>query len=192
MKIGYSVEGSTDRALLRGLRERWCPSAELVEGRFRGRSGVSQSREIPNTCRELFAKGADVAVFIRDANNEEWREVRKADSARCLDDCRHLAVFAICDRNVESWFCSDAGWIAVRTGREAAEFSADDPKGSFESAMKIKASDRKELEIAALLKDAPLRAWLNNKSFETFYEDLRQKSKELGCEFENLRQATEP
>ena len=36
MKIAYCVEGTTDRAILRGLRDRWCPQAELVEGRFRG------------------------------------------------------------------------------------------------------------------------------------------------------------
>jgi hypothetical protein len=49
MKIGYSVEGSTDRAVLKGLQRRWCPSAELLEGRFRGTTGQSARREIPNT-----------------------------------------------------------------------------------------------------------------------------------------------
>jgi len=70
MKIGYSVEGSTDRAFLEGLRRRWCPQAELIEGRFRGRSGQSQRREIPQTCLELVTKGTEVVVFLRDANEE--------------------------------------------------------------------------------------------------------------------------
>ena len=47
MKIGYSVEGSTDRAVLQGLKQRWCPEAQLVEGRFRGTSGQSQHRDCP-------------------------------------------------------------------------------------------------------------------------------------------------
>ena len=77
MKIGYSVEGSTDRAPLEGLKRRWCREAELIPGKFRGTSGQSQRREIPNTCIELSAKGADVIVFLRDANTENWREVLK-------------------------------------------------------------------------------------------------------------------
>lgn len=36
MSIGYSVEGATDRAFLKGLRRRWCPGAALIEGSFRG------------------------------------------------------------------------------------------------------------------------------------------------------------
>ena len=86
MKIGYSVEGSTDRALLEGLRRRWCPHAHSVEGRVRGRSGISQRREIPNTCRELVSKGADLIILLRDANEENWREVLNADIARCCDE----------------------------------------------------------------------------------------------------------
>ena len=115
MRIGFSVEGSTDRALLVGLRERWCPDAELIEGRFRGTSGQSQRREIPKTCVELTYKKADLIVFLRDANEENWRDVLKADEHRCRDEHRHLAVFAVCDRNVESWFCADAEWIRAST-----------------------------------------------------------------------------
>jgi len=45
MKIGYSVEGSTDRAVIRGLRRRWCPEAELIEGKVRGSTRLSLRRE---------------------------------------------------------------------------------------------------------------------------------------------------
>jgi hypothetical protein len=188
MKIGFSVEGSTDRALLRGLRDRWCPQAELIEGRFRGTSGVSQRREIPNTCRELAFKGADLAVFVRDANREDWREVRRADQARCLPEHTHLAVVGVCDRNVECWLCADPVWLAARTGRQRAEFAVDDPKGAFESALQVTSFDKKESEIAALVQEAPLRQWLRNGAFDAFYNDLWQKSKELGCGIENLRE----
>jgi hypothetical protein len=169
VKIGFSVEGSTDRAFLTGLRDRWCPQAHLIEGHFRGTTGVSQRREIPNTCRELAFKGADVAVFMRDANREDWQEVRQADRARCLLDHRHVAIFAVCDRNVECWLCADPDWLADRTGRPRADFTVDDPKGVFESAMQIKSTDKKEPEIATLVQDAPLRQWLRNRSFDAFY-----------------------
>jgi hypothetical protein len=54
--------------------------------------------------------------------------------------------------------------------------------------MQISTFDRKEPEIAALVQDAPLRAWLRNASFEAFYGDLWRKSIESGCRIENLRE----
>ena len=62
MKIAFCVEGSADRAILHGLRDRWCPQAELVEGRFRGQVLRSQ---IAKECRILTEKGADLIVFLR-------------------------------------------------------------------------------------------------------------------------------
>ena len=64
MKIGYSVEGSTDRAVIMGLKHRWCPKAERpIEGGFRGTSGLSRFRELPKICVELMSKGVDLIVF---------------------------------------------------------------------------------------------------------------------------------
>ena len=186
MKIGYSVEGSTDRALLEGLRRRWCPQAQLIEGRFRGTSGRSQHREIPKTCLELVAKGVDLIVFLRDADNENWRKVLKADENRCRSDHSHLVVFGVCDRNVECWLCADADWIAGQTQRQAHEFRVADPKGPFERAMGITGFDRKEEGIVLLVGQAPLKNWLSNPSFSQFYEELRAKSQQMGCAVENL------
>jgi len=189
MNIGYSVEGSTDRALLEGLRRRWCPHAQLVQGCFRGTSGQSQRREIPNTCIELMTKGVDLIVFLRDANNEAWRDVLKADENRCPSDHRDLAVFAVCDRNVECWLCADRDWIAKETQRQTKDFDVTDPKGPFEKALGITGFDQKEEEIAMLVERAPLRQWLGNRSFKTFYERLRDKSQQRGCDIENLLEA---
>lgn len=63
MSIGYSVEGATDRAFLEGLRKRWYPDAVLIEGSFRGASGISLRRDIPRICRELSHKGGPYAPF---------------------------------------------------------------------------------------------------------------------------------
>lgn len=191
MKIGYSVEGSTDRALLQGLKRRWCHAAELIPGQFRGTSGQSQRREIPNTCIELCAKGADVIVFLRDANKEDWREVLKSDQARCRTEHLHLVVFGVCARNIECWLCSDVHWIATQTSRTADHFQTEDPKGVFESALGITRAERKEEEIANLVEQAPLQNWLANESFENFYETLWQKSKQIAdCKLENLRESS--
>jgi hypothetical protein len=64
----------------------------------------------------------------------------------------------------------------------------DDPKNVFESAMRITTFDKKEDEIASLVSKAPLHRWLSSsKSFEAFYDAVRQKSKSFACGIENLR-----
>jgi hypothetical protein len=188
MRIGYCVEGSTDRATLQGLNQRWCPHAELIEGSFRGTSGLSQRREIPKVCIELTAKGAELTIFLRDANNGSWRQVLRDYENDCRPEHRHLTIFGVCDRNIECWLCADADWIARRTGRQANEFRVTDPKGVFEKAMGISRQDKKEREVAALVQDAPLAAWLSNRSFKEFYERIRDKAKERGCQVENLQE----
>ncbi len=190
MNIGYCVEGSTDRATLHGFNRRWCSHAQLIEGSFRGTSGLSQRREIPKVCIELMAKGAELIVFLRDANNESWREVLKADEERCRPEHKHLTIFGVCDRNVECWLCADADWIARETGRQPDEFRGTDPKGPFEAAMGITGSEKKEEEIATMVERAPLRNWLSNPSFEEFYRRIWSKSKEKGCQMENLRESS--
>ncbi len=190
MRIGYSVEGSTDRALIKGLRERWCPKADLVEGKFRGSTGLSRHREIPQICLELSSKGADLVIFLTDSNDDDpkaWRYVLREEEARIPPNYEHFVLVGVCQRNVECWFCSDAEWLSRMTGRCASDFQAIDPKGVFESAMLISCRDRKEKEIAGLASIAPLHRWLQNRSFEHFFDKLWQKSKELGCSIENIR-----
>jgi hypothetical protein len=183
MKIGYCVEGSTDRALLEALRVRWCPDATLIEGRFRG---AFRRREIPKACFELQQKGVDLIVMLRDANDENWRDVLNGDQQCCVPAHAHFAVFGICDRNVECWLTTDRQYASARLGLPAQNFAVPDPKDIFESAMGISALERKEPEIVEFVLAAPLRNWLGNHSFENFYSQLRQKSKELGCMIENL------
>ena len=186
MKIGYCVEGSNDRALLTGLRDRWCPQAELMAGRFRGEF---KRREIPDACFELATKGADLIILLRDSNRENWREVLRRDRERLQPPYANRVVVGVCERNVECWFAADADWIARQFQRQAAEFRVDDPSHIFKSAAGITPLENREGEVAKLVADAPLNNWLANSiSFENFYEQLRDQSLGLGCSFENLRE----
>jgi hypothetical protein len=128
MKIGYSVEGSTDRALITGLRNRWRPDAELVEGKFRGQTHTSRRREIPRICQELSRKGADLIVFLTDSNLNPWQDVQKADADKCPPQYRRLSIFGVCLRNAECWLAADSGHIANFSGRNEPEFRVADPK----------------------------------------------------------------
>jgi hypothetical protein len=186
MRIGYCVEGSTDRALLQGLKTRWCPHAQLVQGKFRGEF---RRREMANACFELQSKGADLIVLLRDANDEAWREVAREDAKACGSAHQHMVVVGVCDRNVECWLVNDTQYAEKRIGCPAADFSKPDPKNAFNRAMGITALDSKEPEISEYVQFAPLDRWLSNKSFEDFYESLRLQSKRLDCKLENLRES---
>ncbi len=193
MKIGYSVEGSTDRALIKGLSKRWCPYATTVEGKFRGQTRTSRQREIPTICLALNNAGVDLIVFLTDSNDNDdnaWRTILKQEEAKLPIEYAHLAVFGVCQRNVECWLCADADWISTKTGRASTDFRVDDPKGVFESALRIGRDNKCEELIEGLIQEAPLRNWLDSASFEDFYDKLWQKSKSFdGCDMENLRDA---
>jgi len=197
MKIGYCVEGATDRAVVAGLQRRWCPEAELVQGRFRGTTGLRLRAEIPSICSELDAKGCAVIVFLTDANtsaSDKVAEIERTQKRHVSPVLASRVLSGVAARNIESWLCCDRNWIAGQTQRDPADFSVDDPKRVFESAMNITPSNRQEAAIADLVSDAPLKQWISrSRSFERFYEDARTLSqsalgKSLGCSMPNERE----
>jgi pantoate kinase len=56
--------------------------------------------------------------------------------------------------------------------------------------MGIDRDDRKEEAISDLVREAPLHSWLRNPSFEDFYNQVRRMSQRLGCQIENIREAS--
>lgn len=187
MKVGYSVEGSTDRAFLQGLH-RWCPEAAMVEGPFRGSTRTSRRRECRKICDQFEAQGVDVLLFLADGDGKPWREVQRDEKARLPPEHLDRTVQGVPDRNIECWLCSDAGWLARTLGCDPDRFRVDDPKPAFQRTLGITRDEKKEPEIAALVVEAPLRGWLRNTSFENFYDQLRECSNRLGCTIENLRE----
>jgi len=189
VKIGYSVEGSTDRAFLKGLQRRWCPDALLVEGVFRGTSGISLRRDIPKICRELIHKGATTIVFLTDANNQNWREVKDREKNLVPVEFHHLTLYGVADRNIECWLAADKNYLAQRLGISPEDLNVLDPKDVFERALDITRYDRQEEKIALIVYSAPLYNWLRfSQSFEAFYEDARLLSKQQGCFIPNERE----
>lgn len=81
--------------------------------------------------------------------------------------------------------------MAHRLSIPEGDLRVADPKGAFENALGIKTGDRKEAEIREIIKDAPLKSWLAKGSFEKFYEDVREQSKRIGCQIENLRESNQ-
>ena len=191
MKIGYCVEGSTDRALLTGFKQRWCPNAELIPGRFRGSTKLRLRAEIPQICQELDNKGCTVMVFLTDANTsipQDVLRIAQAQQGHVPVQFSHRVLSGVTARNVECWLCADSNWIAGETGRTAAEFDVENPKGVLEAALGINSRDRKEELIASLVQKAPVKQWiLRSRSFERFYDDARNLGQTSGCAIPNER-----
>jgi hypothetical protein len=189
MIIGYAVQRTTDRAFLKGLRERWCPQAEMKEGRFRGGTGLALRREIPQICKQLRKANADVMVFLTDADVHDWREVKRRESGLVPAGYQDIIVYGVADRNIECWLASDRGDLASGLNINPADLNVPDPKDVFEYGIGITSSDKKEPEIVAIVRDAPVRNWIqNSKSFESFYDDVRDMSQRLGCNIPNERE----
>ncbi len=193
MKIGYSVEGSTDRAFVKGLGQRrgWCPGAQLVEGSFRGKLDPRRRMEMPKICRELRHKGADVMVFLTDANDRDWRQVKREEQGWIPPEHADISLVGVADRNVECWIAADAEYLAGKINVRSEDLQTADPKGVFERGLGITTFDKKEPEIAAIVKDAPLRNWLSqSESFADFYDDALDLSQRQGCSIPNERERT--
>jgi hypothetical protein len=186
MKIGFSVEGSTDRALLKGLQMRWCPEASLIEGKFRGSTRESLRREYGKICAEFVERDVDAMVFLRDANEQPWRDVQRQERLKFPQERLGRAIHGVADRNVECWICAEPEWLARELRTDAVRFRCEDPKKALERALEIDRDDRKESEIAELVSKAPLARWLANRSFKDFYDQIRDQSQQLGCSIEDL------
>lgn len=192
MKIGYSVEGSTDRAFLSGLKRRWCSYAEMVEGRFRGSTQESQRRELRKICLELDFKSVDLIIFLLDGNGTHWRTVDQQVKERMPKDALHKIVIGVPDRNVERWICHDPNYIAEVCGGFPGDYLKDDPKAAFEAVMGISRDDKKEAEIENLVANAPIWNWLSHESFNHFYETIRDLSQQRDCTIKNERDRVRP
>ena len=181
MKIGYGVEGSTDRAFITGLQKKLYPYAKLIEGRSRGSTGESLRREIESICYELTYKGADVIVFLTDANESRWHEVKRREINRVPEDRKHRTIYGVAERNIECWITADEEYTR-RIGINPDAIRKVDPKPEFERVIGITGIDKKENEIAQIVEAAPLEQWrLSSKSFEDFYDQIQGVSKLFGC-----------
>jgi len=184
LNVAYIVEGSTDRALLHGLRDRWCPNAELKALGFRG--SKLRHRHYPKVCAEARFKEVDVLVLLTDANGRDWRKVKREELRALPAPCPFNVIVGVCDRNVECWICADATYAAQQLKSDASLFNVPDPKGAFEAASGIDRDAKCEERIAAMVRDAPVRNWIKQSpSFRAFYEDARDIAQQRKCAMPN-------
>ena len=194
MRIGYYVQGAMDESVVRGLAKRWCPDAELADGRFRGSSGESFRREIRKSLMSLKdGKECDVLVVLTDADANPWRKVKQRESSRIPDDCKHLTLFGVADRNIECWLAADRSALADELDCRVEDIPVlpEDPsgfvKGGFERRARNRGQDVREC-VSGYVERALLKPWIaKSVSFEAFYEDARRLALLTECPFPNER-----
>ena len=193
MKIGYCVQGDADEAVVRGLADRWCPGAELAQGLFRGSSRESFRREIRKALLDLKdSKACDALVVLTDADVNRWQEVKRRESKKVPDDCRHLTLFGVAGRNVECWLAADPGALAVELECSAEEIPKDDPSDFVKQRFGLMDRDRKEAarkRVREYVARAPLKSWIRaSDSFAKFHDEARRLARRTRCAMPNERQ----
>lgn len=194
MKIGYYVQGDTDEAVVWGLAKRWCPDAELEEGRFRGASRQSFRREIFKSLMDLKSdKGCDILVVLTDADANLWRDVKNRESDKIPAECKHLTLFGVADRNIECWLAIDRGALARELGCNVEDISINDPSGFVKRRFGLSVRDMDRANAKARVRDyvaqASLRSWVEGSdSFEDLYEEARRLAVQNECPIPNERE----
>ena len=193
MKIGYYVQGDADEAVVKGLAKRWCPDAELVKGPFRGSTNVALKREllIVLSMNLKDDKGCDVIVVLTDADANPWRDVKRRESDKIPEDCKHLTLFGVADRNIECWLAIDRDALARELRCREEEIPTDDPSNFVKRRFGL--TDRNKLEAKARVCDyvaqASLRTWIEGSdSFADFYEEARRWAARNECSIPNERE----
>lgn len=190
MKIGYYVQGAMDEAVVHGLTRRWCPDAELAEGRFRGNSRESFARDIDRSLRDLKdSKECDFLVVLTDADANRWLDVKSREWSKVPQDYRHLTLFGVADRNIECWLAIDRPALAGELDCRIEDIPEADPskivKRRFGLTDRTRMHEGKE-RVREFVKNAPLKSWIEgSKSFKDFYDGVRGLALRTECPFPN-------
>lgn len=194
MKIGYYVQGDMDEAVVRGLARRWCSGAELVAGRFRGKMGLSLRREIERSLIDLKDdKECKFLVVLTDADGNRWQDVKRRESGKVPEQCRHLTLFGVADRNIECWLATDRGALAGALGCRPEDIPTDDPSGFVKRRFGLSGRTPKEAgmkRVSDYVAGASLKPWIDGSpSFQSFYDDARALAQRAECpSFPNERE----
>ena len=186
MKIGYYVQGDMDEAVVHGLARRWCSGAELVAGLFRGSSQQSFRREIEKSLIDLKDdKKCNFLVVLTDADTNRWQHVKSRKSGRVPEQCRHLTLFGVADRNIECWLAADRGALAGELGCRPEDIPADDPSGFVKRRFGLGGRTQQKAareRVSDYVAGASLKPWIQESpSFRSFYDDARALAQRAEC-----------
>lgn len=194
MKIGYTCEGKIDRCVIESLAREWCPEADIVSVRRRGRR--LNKKNTKNDCIALQHKESpDIIILYTDSDmpiqRDSHRDVLRKIKSWIPDEFKHKVIGAVGHRNVECWLVADRDFASSRLHVSADELK-DNPKHIIESYFSQWQKQEKENAINDYVRDANQSNWLKDASFEAFYDECKRFSNEFKCtSFPNLREKEE-
>jgi hypothetical protein len=189
MRVGYACEGWLDRALIHGLRDRWCAAASLVQGHVRGTS--VRKCEVAHLCAEFASQGCNVALLLTDATLGAWRALR-SELINAASEQLHLpaehVLAGVTDCDIEVWYVADAEYFAgFFESVSAADLTAN-CKGIVNAAFGTVRWEQRSDLATDIVRRARLQTWIRNSdSFAAFYDDVRGLGNRLGCHVPNER-----
>ena len=131
---------------------------------------------------------------MTDSDENRWQEVKQREWKKVPQDCQHLAVFGVADRNIECWLALDRQALADEIHCDANDLAVDDPKGVIESGFEYGRRDIEEVKrrIRDFVCNGPIKNWIRaGDSFEDFYGDVRALAARTGCNVPNERDAAD-
>ena len=182
------VEGSVDRAFLRGLKERYCRTAQLVEGIYRGRSGATIRRELTIELPLLFKKEDCVfVVVLTDSNDQDWMTIFNREFNKVPVDLRYKTIYGVAQRNIECWLCLDRDALARRLNCEPQELDVPDPsrvvKRRFGFVRDPFENEQAEHLVSDFVSDSAYHTLTNrSSSFKHFWNQVREKAALANCQ----------
>lgn len=194
MKIGYYVQGDADEAFIRGLAQRWCPTAELAPGRFRGASGERFRSEIKKNLIALKnAQECHILVVLTDSDVNPWRDVKRREWEKVPLECQGITVFDVADRNIECWIAIDRQKLAQELDCRIEDIPAENPSGFVKRrfGLGLRDIDKEQAKerVQNFVATAPLKTWIENSdSFDDFYRQVRTLAVQQQCAIPNERE----
>jgi hypothetical protein len=199
MRVAILVEDRTHEAVVHGLLRRCCPRAQPVPGAFRGRTRTRRRKELRAELRRLVRRErCDWAVDLVDADNDGWHATVQRERNLVPAEYDHRTAIGAPERNIECWLSADPHDLAEQTGvdeQEVLRARRHDPKGvvqgAFSRAAEVAGADRHDA-ITEFVGKAHLSAWLDDRSFDAFWNECQQLAQHGGCNLPNLREAARP
>ncbi len=179
------------------MAKKYCPAATLASGKYRGQSGESHRRELRHALLDLVSdKHCDYLVVLTDADSGSWLEIYNREWMRIPDECKHVTVFGVADRNIECWLSLDRRALAEKLGCSENDIPSDNPSGFVKRRFGVSSRGQLRLQgvecIEQFVSHAPrdvIQNWIHNgRSFAHFWDQIFQLGKREHCHVPNERE----
>jgi len=188
VRIALLGEDNMHDAVLRGLAARWCPSAALETGEFRGRTKKRRRAELKDELTGRIRSGkCDCAAILLDADNDRWKDKVENERSKLPPQYVSLTAVGAPERNIECWLVADVNDFCETTGanrRQIEQARRGDPKGEVRAALKTAAgaSNKVHEYTETFVQGAPFAQWMQMNCFQGFKNECDALAANLSCD----------